>query len=191
VQEAIVKAGGIELLGKLENDVLYDIDSIDNNERAMQKVSDCGVYAHFTSWLMSYCELSGGIGRIVVCSLALGDPVKPFARLKTPATLADPHGTSRTPTGPRGPSQTRKPSQSLADPCALFMLIRVFDGPCVCESARSATRKDPRACRIKVVRVREVRKNSQAFTKFARVRNGAQGCARIRAGACEGKMRKG
>jgi hypothetical protein len=33
-----VKAGGIELLGKLENDVLYDIDAIDNDERAMQKV---------------------------------------------------------------------------------------------------------------------------------------------------------
>lgn len=26
-------------MGKLENDVLYDIDAIDNTERAMQKVS--------------------------------------------------------------------------------------------------------------------------------------------------------
>ena len=34
-----MKAGGMELLGgKMENDVLYDIDAIDADERAMQKV---------------------------------------------------------------------------------------------------------------------------------------------------------
>jgi len=37
MQEAIVKPGGMELLGKIENDVLYEMEIIDCKEKAMQK----------------------------------------------------------------------------------------------------------------------------------------------------------
>jgi WD40 repeat protein len=48
VQEALVKAGGMELLGKLESDVMYDIDSFDNNEKAMQKAVQKGLKCLYT-----------------------------------------------------------------------------------------------------------------------------------------------
>lgn len=48
VQEAIIKPGGMELLGKIENDVLYEMEVIDCKEKAMQKSVQKGLKCLYT-----------------------------------------------------------------------------------------------------------------------------------------------
>lgn len=56
MQEAIVKPGGMELLGKIENDVLYEMEVIDCKEKAMQKVIYTFIAIHILYTKNSCCR---------------------------------------------------------------------------------------------------------------------------------------